>query len=37
MRQLLHECGARLLVLVSRPAHSCRARRSPSTLLAASR
>ena len=23
MSQLLHECGARLLVLLSRPAHSC--------------
>jgi pimeloyl-ACP methyl ester carboxylesterase len=27
MSQLLHECGTRPLVLVSRPAHSCRARR----------
>jgi hypothetical protein len=31
--QPLHECAARLLMLVSRPAHSCRGRRPPSALL----
>jgi len=37
MSQLLHEWDARLLVLVSRPAHSCQARRPLSAPLAVSR